>query len=57
MDDIDGKREQIKSLGGSDYGDLVTIDIAEAGKLSLIYMADPEGNIVELQKWHNQDDL
>ena len=57
VDDIDGKREQIKGLGGSDYGDLVTIDIAEAGKLSLIYMADPEGNIVELQKWHNHDDL
>ena len=31
---------------------LVTIDISGAGKLSLIYMSDPEGNIVELQKWH-----
>ena len=52
VDDIDHKRTQIKELGGEDYGDLVTIDIAEAGKLSLIYMTDPEGNIVELQKWH-----
>jgi len=52
VDDIDRKRDQIKDLGGDDYGQLVTIDISGAGKLSLIYMTDPEGNIVELQKWH-----
>lgn len=52
VDDVDSKRQQIKDLGGADYGDLVTIDIAGAGKLTLIYMTDPEGNIVELQKWH-----
>ena len=56
VDDVDAKREQIKSLGGDDYGDLVTIDIAEAGRLTLIYMTDPEGNIVELQKWHGDSD-
>jgi len=53
VDDVEEKRAQIKELGGSDYGELVTIDIAEAGKLTLIYMTDPEGNIVELQKWHH----
>ena len=56
VDDIDAKREQIKHLGGDDYGDLVTIDIAGAGRLSLIYMTDLEGNVVELQKWHNDSD-
>ena len=56
VDDVDAKREQIKSLGGDDYGDLVTIDIAGAGRLTLIYMTDPEGNIVELQKWHGDSD-
>ena len=53
VDDIEEKRNQIKHFGGEDYGNLVTIDISGAGKLSLIYMTDPEGNIVELQKWHN----
>ena len=38
------------------YGDLVTIDIASAGRLTLIYMTDPEGNVVELQKWHADSD-
>ena len=56
VDDVEAKREQIKSLGGDDYGDLVTIDITGAGRLTLIYMTDPEGNIVELQKWHGETD-
>ena len=47
------KRAQIKQLGGDDYGELVTIDIPQAGRLTLLYMSDPEGNIVELQKWHD----
>ena len=51
VDDVDAKRVQIKKLGGDDYGELVTIDIAGAGQLTLLYMTDPEGNIVELQKW------
>ena len=52
VDDVDAKRAQIKELGGDDYGELVTIDIAGAGLLTLIYMSDPEGNVVELQKWN-----
>ena len=42
-----------KKMGGDDYGELVTIDIPNAGRLTLLYMIDPEENIVELQKWHN----
>ena len=53
VDDVEAKRTQIKELGGADYGELVTIDIAGAGPLTLLYMTDPEGNIVELQKWHH----
>ncbi len=52
VDDFDGVRQQILDRGGADYGKLVTIDIAGAGRLTLIYMTDPEGNIVELQRWH-----
>jgi hypothetical protein len=38
--------------GGRDLGQLVTLDIPGAGRLTLIYLCDPEGNIVELQRWH-----
>jgi predicted enzyme related to lactoylglutathione lyase len=51
--DVESKRKEIAAWGGSDYGRLVTIDIPGAGKLTLIYMRDPEGNILELQKWHS----
>ena len=52
VDDMDATRAQVKELGGGDYGELVTIHIEGAGQLTLLYMTDPEGNIVELQKWH-----
>lgn len=50
--DVEQKREQILQWGGRDYGKLVTIDIPGDGRLTLIYMVDPEGNIIELQRWH-----
>lgn len=50
--DVDAKRAEILRWGGRDFGQLVTLDIPGAGRLTLIYMTDPEGNIVELQRWH-----
>ena len=50
--DVAAKRQEILQWGGREIGQLVTLDIAGAGKLTLIYMTDPEGNIVELQRWH-----
>jgi catechol 2,3-dioxygenase-like lactoylglutathione lyase family enzyme len=50
--DVAAKREEILKWGGRDVGQLVTLDIPGAGQLTLIYMTDPEGNIVELQRWH-----
>ena len=50
--DVEAKRKEIFSWGGKDVGQLVTLDIPGAGLLTLIYMTDPEGNIIELQKWH-----
>ena len=52
VDDLDQRREKVKKFGGSDYGEKVTIDISGVGELTLIYMTDPEGNIIELQRWH-----
>ena len=49
--DVAAKREEVLEWGGKDYGQLVTLDIPGAGRLTLIYMCDPEGNILELQRW------
>jgi catechol 2,3-dioxygenase-like lactoylglutathione lyase family enzyme len=50
--DVEAKRQEVLKRGGREVGQLVTIDIPGAGRLTLIYMTDPEGNIIELQRWH-----
>lgn len=37
--------------GGSKVGELASMEIAGAGVVCFVYLADPEGNIVELQSW------
>ncbi|VAX38357.1 hypothetical protein MNBD_PLANCTO02-1695 [hydrothermal vent metagenome] len=49
--DVEEKRQQILLRGGDDVGERVTLDIEGAGKLTLMYVTDPEGNIIELQHW------
>jgi catechol 2,3-dioxygenase-like lactoylglutathione lyase family enzyme len=53
--DVLSKRVEILAAGGADYGEVVTLDIAGAGRLTLCYMRDPEGNIIELQTWHREN--
>jgi predicted enzyme related to lactoylglutathione lyase len=50
--DVDAKRQEVLARGGRDVAQVVTLDIPGAGRLTLVYMTDPEGNIVELQRWH-----
>tara|TARA_R110002096_G_scaffold200639_11_gene384708 strand:- start:696 stop:1163 length:468 start_codon:yes stop_codon:yes gene_type:complete len=52
VEDFEGVRRQVLDWGGEDYGKEITIEIPGAGKLTLIYLTDPEGNIIELQRWH-----
>ncbi len=42
---------KVKRHGGSAVGDLVSTTIEGVGRINLVYARDPEGNIVELQKW------
>jgi len=51
VDDVEVARDEIITAGGKCVGELVTVEIHGAGTITLIYMADPEGNIIELQKW------
>ena len=52
VDDIDECRKRISGAGGGEIGELVTLEVSGAGQVSFIYVTDPEGNIIELQKWH-----
>ena len=51
VEDVDAARETVRAAGGRDYAERVSVDIPGAGTITLIYVADPEGNILELQKW------
>ena len=51
VDDVEAARAAVLAAGGGELGKLVTVEIAGAGRITLIYMTDPEGNIIELQRW------
>ncbi len=51
VDDVPQARSEVLAAGGRDVGKLHTMEVPGAGVITLIYMADPEGNIVELQNW------
>ncbi|MDA0814868.1 MAG: VOC family protein [Verrucomicrobia bacterium] len=51
VESVEDARIEMIANGGSPLGELVTMMIATGAKVTLIYMKDPEGNIVELQSW------
>ena len=51
VDDVEAARDAVVAVGGRCAGELVTVEIHGTGTITLIYMTDPEGNIIELQKW------
>jgi len=51
VDDVEKALETVISAGGSSVGEIATTEVGGVGSLQVIYARDPEGNIVELQKW------
>jgi predicted enzyme related to lactoylglutathione lyase len=51
VDDVDQALEATIAVGGSTDGDIATTQVDGVGVLRVVYARDPEGNIVELQKW------
>ena len=49
--DVEAARNEVIAAGGECVGEMVAIEIPGAGTITFIYMTDPEGNIIELQKW------
>ena len=52
VDDVAVTRTKVLVHGGNDIGQIVDAQIDGAGQISFVYMADPEGNIIELQTWN-----
>lgn len=51
VDDVPSARQAVLAAGGSDLGEVVRHTIPGAGEITLVYMRDPEGNLLELQQW------
>jgi predicted enzyme related to lactoylglutathione lyase len=51
VDNVEAAREAVLTAGGNTYGELVNVEIPDAGKITVVYLTDPEGNIIELQHW------
>jgi predicted enzyme related to lactoylglutathione lyase len=51
VSDVDACLEEVKKHGGSAVGETVNTEVAGVGKLHVVYAKDPEGNIIEIQKW------
>jgi predicted enzyme related to lactoylglutathione lyase len=51
VDDVQAACEAVLAAGGHTVGQLVTVEIPGAGTITFVYATDPEGNIIELQKW------
>lgn len=53
VDDVTAARDDVLSGGGSEIGDIVTLQTSDGASVSWCYVTDIEGNIIELQSWHS----
>ena len=51
MDNVDEALQAVMAAGGGAVGEIASAEIKGVGLLRLVYARDPEGNIVELQRW------
>ena len=50
-DNVRKALDSVISHGGSRLGEVVTHEVAGVGRLTFTYATDPDGNIIEIQKW------
>jgi predicted enzyme related to lactoylglutathione lyase len=51
VDDVETARRAVLAAGGSAVGQVVSLPVPGAGTVTFAYVTDPEGNVVELQRW------
>ena len=44
-------RDEVLASGGRAVGEIVTLQVSGGPKVTWCYVADPEGNVIELQSW------
>lgn len=51
VDDVEAAREAVLAARGGVVGKVVSLPVPGAGTVTFAYVTDPEGNIIELQRW------
>jgi predicted enzyme related to lactoylglutathione lyase len=51
VDNVEAALTKVVAEGGRAIGELSDAHIPDKGHIEFVYAADPEGNILELQKW------
>lgn len=54
VDDVEAGLGAVKKAGGGAIGEIVSLLVAGAGTITLVYATDPEDNIIELQSWSRE---
>ena len=52
VDDVNQVLQAVIAAGGGAVGEIATTQVGRVGVLRVVYARDPEGNIIELQKWN-----
>jgi catechol 2,3-dioxygenase-like lactoylglutathione lyase family enzyme len=51
VDDVEAAVDAVLAAGGRTVGEIVSREIEGAGMITFAYVTDPEGNVIELQRW------
>lgn len=51
VDDVDACLHQVLTHGGATVGEVVRGQVPGVGMIHMVYAKDPEGNIIEIQRW------
>jgi predicted enzyme related to lactoylglutathione lyase len=51
VDDVDASYRKALQHGGRKIADITSFEVPNAGIVTFVYVEDPEGNIVEIQRW------
>jgi predicted enzyme related to lactoylglutathione lyase len=51
VDEVEDALRAVVAAGGSLIGKVISLDVPGAGRVTFVYATDPEGNIIELQRW------
>ncbi len=52
VNDVEEAMAEVLKEGGNKVGDITSAEVKGVGILTFVYLADPEGNIIELQAWN-----